>query len=183
LSFDPPYDDKALLRLMANDDMAAFEQLYHHLWQSLFNAAHKRLKNVEQSKDIVQDVFADLWLRRGKVEIENLPAYLNTAIRFQVYKRIAAEKSTAAFLEPFESIATSPFDAGKNIADKELAELAKTWFDTLPEKRKAIFLLHFVEKLSTQEIAERLHISQKTVQNQIGTAVKSLRRKIIPVFF
>src|SRR6185503_8063031 len=107
---------------MAQDDMAAFEQLYNHHWESLFNAAHKRLKNIEQSKDIVQDVFADLWLRRGKVKIENLTAYLHGATRFQVYKRIAAWKSTAAFLEPFETIVTSPFDAERNIADKELAD-------------------------------------------------------------
>ena len=172
-----------MLRLIAQDDIASFEQLYHRHWQSLFNAAYKRLKNIDQCKDIVQDVFTDLWLRRGKVEIENLDAYLHTAIRFQSYKRIAAGKTTAAFFEPFETISTSPFEAEKNVAEKELAELAKTWLASLPEKRKEIFLLHFVEHLSTQEIADRLNISQKTVQNQLGTAAKSLRGRIIPVFF
>lgn len=174
------YGDKELLRLVSQDNMAAFEEVYHRYWQSLFNAANKRLKNTEQCKDILQDIFADLWLRRGKVEIENLGAYLNTAIRYQVYKRVAAGKASSAFFEPFEIIATSPFEAEKNMAEKELAKLARSWLDSLPEKRREIFLLHFVEKLSTQEIAEKLNISQKTVQNQLGSAVKDLRGKIIP---
>ena len=172
------YDEKELLRLVAQDDIPAFEELYHRHWQSLFNAAYKRLKNADQCKDVVQDVFTDLWVRRGKVKIENLNAYLHAAIRFQVYKRIAEGKSSAAFLKPFDIITTSPFEAEKNIAEKELAELAKAWLDSLPGKRKEIFLLFFVEQLSTKEIADKLGISQKTVQNQLGTATKSLRGRI-----
>lgn len=176
------YDDKELLHLVSQSVPTAFEELYHRHWQSLFNSAYKRLKNIEQCKDLVQDVFTDLWIRRGKVEIENLNAYLHAAVRFQVYKKIAAGKIITAFFEAFETIATSPFEAEKNVAEKELAELAKAWVKSLPVKRKEIFLLHFVEKLTTQEIADRLNISQKTVQNQLGTAAKSLRGKIIPVF-
>ena len=175
---DSSYDEKGLLRLVAQGDMSAFEELYHRYWQSLFNSAYKRLKNIDQSKDVVQDVFTDLWGRKGTVEIENPSAYLHTAVRFQVYKRIAEGKITSAFTEPFETIATSPFEAEKNVAEKELAELAKTWLDSLPGKRKEIFLLYFVGQLSTKEIADKLNISQKTVQNQLGTAAKSFRRRI-----
>jgi RNA polymerase sigma-70 factor (ECF subfamily) len=173
-------DDKQLLSLLSKGDKTAFEQIYQRYWEPLYNSAYKRLKNTDQCKDILQDVFVDLWARRGKVEIENLGAYLHTAIRFQIYKLAAKEKATPVFIELFESISTHSFNADSNIEYKEIENLFRAWLDTLPEKRRQIFLMHYVENLSTREIAERLQISQKTVQNQLGSASDSLYSDIIP---
>ena len=63
--------------------------------------------------------------------------------------------------------------------EKELEELAQSWIDALPEKRRKIFLLHFRENLSTKEIAEKLGITQKTVQNQLGTASQDFKDQMM----
>ena len=172
------YSDNELVRLLLQDDRDAFDELYRRYWPVLYNAAYKRLKAVEPSKDITQEVFIDLWLRRGRVEILNIQAYLYTAVRFQVLKMISREKNTSSFLEPFENMAISSFNADGEVIDKELAGLFKSWLNTLPEKRKAIFVMHFIDKLTTKEIADRLDISQKTVQNQLRNAVQDLRTSI-----
>ena len=172
------YHDGELIHLLMHDDKNAFDELYHRYWSILYNAAFKRLKSIDLSKDITQEVFVDLWIRRGKVEIENIQAYLLTAVRFQVLKLIASEKNITRFIEPFENMAISSFNPDENLIDKELADLFESWLNTLPQKRKAIFVMHYIEKLSTNEIAERLHISQKTVQNQLGIAVQELRSNI-----
>lgn len=172
------YHDSELIHLLLHDDKNAFDELYHRYWSILYNSAYKRLKSSDLSNDITQEVFIDLWLRRGQVEIENIQAYLLTAVRFQVLKLISREKNITSFIEPFENMAISSFNPDGEILDKELAELFESWLNTLPKKRKAIFEMHYIEKLSTKEIAKRLNISQKTVQNQLGNAVQELRSSI-----
>src|SRR5687767_868920 len=103
---------------MAEGDIEAFDRLYRFHWQTMFDAAFRRLKNVDQCKDLLQDVFTDLWVRRGKVDIENLNAYLSGAVRFQVFKRVAAGKASSDFFDSYRVVRTSPLDAEKNIADK-----------------------------------------------------------------
>lgn len=172
-------DDIELLLSLKNGDRSAFEEIFNRYWISLFEAAYKRLKDKDQCKDIIQDVFADLWIRREKVQIINLSAYLHTAIRFQIFKLASRNKIAPVFIELFESIASSPYNPEKELEEKELEELAKAWIDSLPEKRRKIFLLYFRENFSTKEIAEKLGISQKTVQNQLGTASQDFKNQLI----
>ncbi|MEI9944263.1 MAG: sigma-70 family RNA polymerase sigma factor [Chitinophagaceae bacterium] len=172
------YHEEELLRLLLQDDRQAFEELYRRYWEPLFNTAYKRLRSTEQSKDVIQDVFTDLWVRRHTSEINNLSAYLHTAVRYQVFKIIAKGKAAASFFELFESIASFSFSADNKVAEEELAAVAQAWLESLPGKRKEIVVLHLVQNLTTKEIADRLHISQKTVQNQLGSARKSFLGKI-----
>ncbi len=172
--------DTELLELVAAGDRSAFESLYIRHWQALYNTAHKRLKNEEQCQDIVQDVFADPWLRREKVNAANLQAFLHTAVRYQVYKLVTRGKASDSFFEPFEAMLAGGKSADFDIHEKELHQLFQHWLQTLPEKRRAIFLLFYADNLTTQQIADKLNISQKTVQNQLGTAKDSLRQTLLP---
>lgn len=164
--------------MLSQGNAEAFETLYANYWESLYNAAYKRLRNEELCKDVVQDVFVDLWTRREKLAIENLPAYLHTAVRFQVLKLINKRSATEAFLDPFEAVIISHLNADGNIREKELSRIIHAWMEELPRKRREIFLLYFEQEYSTKEIASQLNISQKTVQNQLGTAVQSLHAHI-----
>lgn len=172
-------NDIELLLSLKNGKRSAFEEIFNRYWSSLFDAAYKRLKNKGQCKDILQDVFADLWIRREKIQIENLSAYLHTAIRFQVFKIASRNKISPVFIELYDSIAFSPYHPGLELEEKELEELAQAWIDSLPDKRRMIFQLHFRENLSTKEIAEKLGISQKTVQNQLGTASRDFKDQLM----
>ncbi|MRG44207.1 RNA polymerase sigma-70 factor [Chitinophaga sp. SYP-B3965] len=174
----PTYNEQHLLQLLSQSNAEAFETLYASYWESLYNAAYKRLRNEDQCKDVVQDVFTDLWTRRETLAIENLGAYLHTAVRFQVLKLINKRSTTDAFTDPFESVIISYLNADGKIREKELSRIIHAWMEELPRKRREIFLLHFEQERSTKEIALQLNISQKTVQNQLGTAVQSLHAHI-----
>jgi RNA polymerase sigma-70 factor (ECF subfamily) len=172
------HTDCELLALLKRDDRKAFKSLYQRYWQPLYDAAYQRLRQGFQAEDIVQDIFASLWIRRAELQIENLPAYLHAAVRFRVFNYIERDLAGAAFFEPFETIAGCQAPADEQLLGKEMAKLVQLYADTLPEKRKQIFQLHLADSLSTREIADRLQINQKTVQNQLGKSLKGLRRHI-----
>ena len=176
------HTDQQLLHLLAQDSRDAFEAIYDRYWEVMYNTAYKRLKDKEHCRDIIQDVFTDLWCRRGQVTIGNLKAYLCTAVRFQVYKLVAHEKAGPSFFELYETMAASSFQAEDHVIEKEFLDFIKAWIDVLPEKRRKILLLHTEEDLSTKEIAAELSISQKTVQNQLGSTIRRLRLHIASFF-
>lgn len=176
------HTDTELLDLLAQNDRDAFDALYDRYWELLYYAAYRRLKDKEQCKDIIQDVFVDLWCRRGQVTISNIKAYLLTAVRFQIYKLIAKEKAGPAFFELYETLASSTSGAEGTLIEKELMVHVKAWIDELPEKKRQIFLLHTQHDKSTKEIATELSLSQKTVQNQLGTTIYRLRLHIASFF-
>ena len=176
------YTDDQLLTLLAHDDRVAFDAIYDRYWRIMYDHAYKRLRNKQECCDIIQDVFIDLWLRRGQVDINDIKPYLLTAVRFQVYKLVTKEKAISPFSEPYEAMAVSFSGAETNMIEKELMRIVKAWIDLLPEKRRRVLLMHVEYNLSTKEIASRLSVSQKTVQNQLGTAIHSLRLHVAKFF-
>lgn len=173
--------DKELSELLRIGDQNAYTVIYERYWESLYRSAYKRLKNKEQCQDIIQIVLSDLWRRREEVIIEDLPAYLHTAIRFQVFKQISRKPDSNTFLDEFEILLTSPVQTDDDLLEKEILGLVKLWINALPPKRRAIFLMYAEDELSTRQIAEKLGISQKTVQNQLNTAVINLRLRLAKV--
>lgn len=175
------YSDNDIISHLQKGDETAFAELYHRYWLELYDAAYKRLKNKEQVEDIIQDVFLKLWIRRSELNIENPKSYLHTAIRFRVFNYLERDARSTAFFEPFTSLAFTSESADGNVLEKELISLIDSYIECLPRKRKEIFLLYTRDNLSTNEIASRLNISQKTVQNQLGTAIDGLHARIAPV--
>jgi RNA polymerase sigma-70 factor (ECF subfamily) len=175
------FQDKELLSLMAQDDHEAFEQLYKCYWLEMYDSAYRRLKNKKQAEDIVQEVFLSLWLRRRKQNIDNLPAYLHTAVKFRVFNYVERNLSHKSFYDPFVEIALSSKGTDSSLIEKELYNLLIAYINTLNEKKKEIFRLHFVENKSTKEIAEQLKIPRKTVQNQLRSIALDVRSRIAPI--
>jgi RNA polymerase sigma-70 factor (ECF subfamily) len=91
---------------------------------------------------------------------------------------ISQYKKAPVFLDLIQSISASPFRADGTIIENELLELFEKFLLSLPESRRKIFVMHYIEELSSREIADRLGISQKTVQNQMKTAENELRKKL-----
>lgn len=180
----PTTTDELLLRSIREDDILAYEELYKRHWQLLYNTAYKRLKNQEQCKDTIQDVFTDLWQRRKQLVIQNAGAYLHTAVRFQIFKLITRGQQVHNFMGLLDVIVLSPDHADNHINEKEIRELVLLWADTLPRKRRKVFLLHYNQSLTTKEIALELKITQKTAQNHLKISLNDLKThlsKVVPL--
>lgn len=172
-----------LFDLLRQGDETAFEKIYNHYWPDLYSAAYKRFPEKEKCQDIIQNVFADLWKRRGEVNLTNPKAYLHTAVRFQVLKQVARAPRNTFFSQKFEEQLISPLTTDSGVLEKEREVLIEYFILALPKKRREIFLLHYHEGLNTAKIAVKLNVSRKTVQNQLTTVSHALRLKLTHLFF
>jgi RNA polymerase sigma-70 factor (ECF subfamily) len=171
-------DDELLLQL-SEGSKPAFDILYNRYWRLVFNTAFKRLNDMERSQDIAQDVFVQLWIRGTKTPIENLPAYLNVAARNGVFKHLEKEGRYVALPDTVGELEGTQGDADAKILHKEFLQAFHQLIDSLPAQQRIIFKMRFEEDLSSQEIANRLQISPKTVRNQLGKALNTLRTSLM----
>lgn len=174
--------DQELTVLLREGDRDAFQQIYRKYWQDLYNTAYQRSRDRALSQDIVQNVFTDLWIRKNVAHIQTLAGYLHQAIRFQVLKQASRKPLNSILLDSFEEIISSSIRTDDPLLEKEIVNIIGLWIGALPEKRRKIFILHYQEELSTNEIARRLGISQKTVQNQLSIISKEFQIRIAHFF-
>jgi RNA polymerase sigma-70 factor (family 1) len=174
-------NDALLLLQLEQGNSAAFDALYEKYWHEAYNHAYRRLKDEDQAKDIVQDIFINIWLKK-ETHIENFPAYLSIAVRNRVFKLVEKEKKQSPFFDVLQNIAPSHVYADSDIRLKEFYRSYETLLNSLPPKRQEIFRLRYQEDLTTKAIADQLELTRKTVQNQLGKAVQQLRISILHLF-
>ena len=173
--------DEELMRLLQEGHADAFTAIYDRYWKQLCAAALKRLSSREQAEDIVQNIFIRLWTRRDKLMITHLSNYLLIAVRNGVLDYVTRQKVDDSFYAPFDAMLAENESPEASLLAKDLLQLIEAYAETLPAKRKKIFLLYIQHRLSTGEIAEMLDVSRKTVQNQLRTALSGLQPHILPV--
>lgn len=177
---EPIWRDDILLGEIKNGNQTAFNILFEKYWETIYSKAYKRLKNADDAKDIVQEIFTHLWIKRESLSIQNLPAYLHVSVRNQVFK-IVSKKSNYSFFSLLDNVVEKGFRTDTNLLWKEFFHSYQALLKTLPPRRQEIFRLRFDEDLSTKEIASRLDISQKTVQNQLGKAIETLKVTLLRI--
>ena len=152
----------------------------------LVGFAYKYVKSSEDAKGIVQEVFVSVWKNRDHLQLDaNLKSYLFTAtknksLNFLDKRRLSIVSIDASVEEDRPEI---QLNDGQNTAaeDMELAELQAVILSEikkLPTKCQEIFRLSRHEQLSYKEIAGQLEVSTKTVENQIGIALKRIRQRV-----
>ena len=174
-------NDALLLKQVEQGSKDAFNVLYEKYWAQVYANAYKLLKDADQAKDIVQDIFINIWLKK-ETHINNFPAYVNTAVRNRVFKLAEKQKMLNPFLDILQNIPSMHMQADADIRRKEFYKAYEALLTTLPPKRQIIFRLRFQEDLTTKAIAGQLNLTRKTVQNQLGKAIEQLRISLLNLF-
>ena len=172
-------NDAELLQQVEQGSKYAFNVLYEKYWSQTYSNAYKSLKDDDQAKDVVQEIFTHIWLKKETLHIDNLPAYLNIAVRNRVFKLIEKQKLIHPFFDILETMPATYLQADANLLWKEFFRSYEALLMTLPPKRQLIFRLRFQEDLPTKDIAMQLGLSRKTVQNQLGKAIEQLRISLL----
>ena len=168
------HSDANLLRLIEQGSHRAFDEIYRRYWQKVYTEAHKVVRDPDASSDITQEVFINLWEKRATTSIACLSAYLYGTTRNQVFKYLRNGKIAQTHLAKITKI-TASNHTEQTVNFHQLQEMYSARLADLPERCREVFHLSRNEQLSTKEIATRLQISPKTVENQITKALKYLR--------
>lgn len=176
-------NDTVLLDRLAGGDEKALNEIYLHYWQDLFMCAYNVLRDKAACEDIVQDLFVQLWQKRNTIQINtSLRAYLYTAVRYNVFRQIRTGKvRSELFTEATERMSANTTDS--IMAEKEMNRHVARVVAGLPDKCREVYKLSREEQLSHKEIASRLNISTKTVENQLTIALKRVRASLNTVMF
>ena len=91
-------EDEVLLKFLRISDELAFKEIYLRYWKDLYSSAISKINSKEVAEDIIQSVFAGLWEKREKHSIQNISAYLHTAVKYQVINYIKSAISKKSHL-------------------------------------------------------------------------------------
>lgn len=176
----PDEDDKQLVSLLKKTEVKAFDILFHKYSQRLYHFSFSLLKNEEDAKEIVQETFLRIWNRRLEVDSgKSFKSYLFTISYHLIIDQLRLrlkDQEYRNFLQDYFKI--SNFSVDSKIDYEELTQKIDQVIEELPEKRKRIYKLSREEGMSNNEIAEKLGISTKTVENQITLSLRYLKLRL-----
>jgi RNA polymerase sigma-70 factor (ECF subfamily) len=167
-------DDLLLISLIKQGNNRALDSLFRKYYYSLCRFATYLSNRTDLAEEIVADVFFRIWEKRETITVEkNVRSYLFTATRHTCINYMKQEKHMMEDLS--EDLVHETPGPDDELMYSELESRINELINFLPQKRKAIFQLNRFEGFTYNEIAEILSLSSKTIENQMGKAIKQLK--------
>jgi RNA polymerase sigma-70 factor (family 1) len=174
------YTDDELVAMLKLSNQQAFNVIFERYWKTSLYKAAKKLNQLETAEEIVQDVFIDLWNRRESLEIKSLNAYIQAAVKYRVINaRVKANRYNSLIAT---SIKQDNLQTEHPLEFDELKDRLETLVNGLPQHCRLVYQLHREEGFSHKEIAQKLVISEKTVQYHLSKALRNLRAGLSHLF-
>lgn len=172
--------DQELVILLNKGDHLAYAQIYDRYKFILQAHAVNKLRDREEAKDVIQEVFTYLWSKREIIQLSgNLSGYLYGAVRNAILNKIAHQQVRGKYLDSLKAFSGQQnIVTDHRIREKQLREHIEKEVGQLPPKMRAVFELSRKQYLSHSEIAWKLEISEQTVSKQITNALRILRVKL-----
>ncbi|MBA4411216.1 MAG: RNA polymerase sigma-70 factor [Bacteroidota bacterium] len=173
-------DDKAYVECLKKDDYSAFDALFHKYSVSLYAFALSITRNPFAAEEITQLVFLKVWEKKAQInEHLSFKSFLFSVAYHETISWLRKENSEKRRIGEYTLLANSMTNETEQAVEFRNMELVTgSLIEEMPEKRKEIFRLSREQGFSNKEIAERLNISVKTVENQMTSALKYLREKL-----
>ncbi len=161
-------------------DAAAFEALFHAYHAALCAFGYRYVDSREVAEEIVQEVFLFIWERRATWDVHgSVKNYLFTAVRNAAVSWLRHERVVRRRHAETVDLFTRPMaPADRELTSAELLVAVRRAVARLPERCRLIFTLHREQGLTYREIASVLDLSPKTVEVQMGRALKALRKSL-----
>lgn len=187
-------NEKELIQRIKDGDKEAFSTLFRCYYSDLCMFIHRYIELPTNCESLIQDIFLNIWLKRSQWQPSGtIKSYLCKAARNRAFNYLRHQKIERSFLEQHKYENESEwdlhvqqqyyhdFDNEKEGQEELIAEVKKA-VNKLPERMRLIFNLNRDDGLSYPEIAEVLDISVKTVETQMGRALKSIRNQMTDHF-
>lgn len=172
-------EETVLFERVKNGDVEAFEILFHRYYRHLCVFSSHIIHDDDSAEEIVQDFFVRLWEKRNQIHIEtSVKNYFFRSVKNLCLNHIQHDKTKIRYSQHVRTEGEKQTSGEDLFFEMDLSEKIEESINSLPEKRQEIFRLSREEGLKYREIADRLNISVKTVEAQMGLAIKTLREKL-----
>jgi len=173
-------DDKLIVNKLKQGDVLSFDDIFRKYHKKVYYFALSYIKNKEEAEDIVQEVFLNLWKYRDQInEHYVFSKYLFKITYNSTCKRFRKQSSDKKqMLEMIKNISIEDNSTKLDIEYNSLVETTNQLIEKLPSRQKNILLLNIEEHLNPEEIAQKLNISKKTVENYLAMAKRTLRNSL-----
>ena len=170
------WDDAALVQGLQQDNEVAFAEIYSRYGLLLIEQAYQKVNSREAAEEIVQDLFAALWHKRATADIQKLPEYLGTAVKYRVINLIKSKLTHEGYLAYCRTLASeADHRTEHDLAAADLAGALRLGWAHLSGHTRDVFQLSRLEHQTVPEIAIRLKLSPKAVEYHLTRALKYLR--------
>ena len=174
-------DDRELLQRIQAGDEGAYDAAFRTWYPALVRVAAALLREGDAAEEVAQDVMLELWRRRHLIDTGvSLRAYLLRSVRNRSLNHLRHLRVRRETEAEVEALYDAPMGSDQPIVAKELAEAVQIALRELPPRCREVFELSRVHGLRYAEIAETLEISQKTVEAQMGKALRIMRERLAP---
>ena len=175
---DLPADQ--LITTLQAGDITAFEMIFKNFYQPLCNYAYSFVQDRDEAEEIVQASFLSVWEKRNNLSIHTgVKPYLYAMVRNASLNVLKHEKIKQQHAAVELAVAErSTESVSRTVMASELEERIFKALNKLPEQCRLVFKLSRFEELKYAEIADQLNISVKTVENQMGKALKIMREQL-----
>jgi len=169
--------DQALAAGIKKGDQAAFTVFVEKYTDRVFYTCLKSGLSREDAEGICQEVFIKIWEKRADIKDElSISGYLFMITKNQILKLLRSEAYALALRKYWQyTYEEASSTSEEEILTKDLEETIMTYIRQLPNKQQEVFLLKVLEGLTNDEIAERLGLSKRTVENQVYRSIKKIR--------
>jgi len=175
------FDEVERVNKIREGDSVAFEELFNLYCQQLINFSRNYVIDKQIAENIVQDVFVSVWQSRANIDPSKMiKAYLYTAVKNNSLKHLRHLKVENKGIVGSTTYISDDERPDRKLDGKEIELKIHQAINELPEKCKEIFKMNRFENLKYAEISRILDISIKTVETQMGRALKKLRERLKP---
>lgn len=172
-------DETALIQQLHSGSRQAFETVFRTYYKMMCTFAVYYTKDGEIAEEIVQDLFCKIWEKRSDLKINtSLKSYLYKSTYNHLLNHKRQEEVSKKYVKSQLESRNNSFENTDSIIQKQLAQQIQKAIDSLPEKRREIFILSRNNGLKYQEIADVLDIKLKTVESQMVKALEHLRQQL-----
>lgn len=174
--------DHIIIEELHADVSSALGLLYERYADFVFQQAYRRLRDVSAAQDVTQDVFVSLWQSRHRLEARDFKSYLYVCVRHQVLKFMAKEQRYCTLPdEPTSTQQIAAETAEETVRKKDFFNRYEQVLRSLTKSQQSIYQLHYTENLSSEQIASKLGISKKSVQNQLSRCRFQLKQTLLGI--
>lgn len=183
ITFDPRYlasmnTERPAITLRANP-VGMYEDAFKTHFKGLHAYAYTIVKDDMTAEEMVQNVFYKLWKNRETIEItQSMASYLYRSVYYESLNYLKHQKVRSAYETYAKSNAGNGDNASERLKLRELQVKLDEALKELPEQCRTIFQMSRFEELKYMEIADKLGLSVKTIENQMGKALRLLRDKL-----